>query len=129
MHYRSRTDIPGCHLDAEEVDTRRRVLVEPVKRSPVWFFEVGGDPDNCGGLGAGGIGQYLPEVAVIGGFELVLDDDRCPGHEIGADQIQGELTDRVLPTDDFDAHTQIDVELVNVGQQPRGERGRFMAPE
>ena len=56
----------------------------------------GGDPHDGGGIGAGRIGQDLPEVQVVGRFELVLDDYYLSGCLVATHQLKAEPAYRML---------------------------------
>jgi len=59
-----------------------RFLVQPFQGLPVLVPNGFGDPDDSPCIVPRCIGQELAKVVVIGGIELVLDDDRPVGPEV-----------------------------------------------
>ena len=53
-----------------------------------------GDPDEYSGFEPRGVGEDLPEVVVVGLFELVLDDDLGVGGVVRGDYVGGVGIDR-----------------------------------
>ena len=64
---------PQFHFQPEEVDMFVGYSVEPVKCCAMLIDEAVRDPHDGDSTEAGRAGHQLPEMIVIGTFELVLD--------------------------------------------------------
>ena len=59
-------------------------------------------PDYGSGVSAGGVGDELTEMRVVGQRELVLHNQRAIVSEINADQVEKVIADLVLPIGELD---------------------------
>jgi hypothetical protein len=86
------------------------------------------DPDDHGGFSPARIGHDLPEVAVVGGAELVLNDDNLFASSHATDQIQREGANLVLSVLEFDFEPQDFGEHIRIVEEPRREAPCFGGP-
>jgi hypothetical protein len=86
--------------------TRSPPRVEQGEGFAVFVAEEGCDPDDGAGVGAGGVGDELSEVAVVGGGELVFHDEDAVVGEVAADDVEGEGSDGVFGGGEFEVDAQ-----------------------
>jgi len=65
---------PQLDFKAKESELFACNRVQPIKRCTVFVGETVSDPDDGYGMQSGRIGQQLPEVCVVGPFQLILDE-------------------------------------------------------
>src|SRR6266536_1275075 len=108
-------------LHREEAHLVVAVLVEPVEHGAVLLADLGGDPDHGGHFEAGGEGDHLAEVDVVGRLELVGDGHPAALVRLGQD-VHGEGADRDVAADLAQAaDAELLGEPVQVPRQPAGE--------
>lgn len=88
-----------------------------------------GDPDHDLRVEAGEIREALAEVAVIGSFELILDDGDRPGLNIPGEDVGREGTDRGLGTFELELQPGDFVQAVEILGEPRREDMGFVPPD
>ncbi|WP_259465863.1 hypothetical protein [Rhodococcus opacus] len=120
-------DLDYADFDSEEAEFAIGVFVEPVEGAAELFAEVGGDPDDGGGVEAGGVDQALSEVSVVGAFELVLDDHGAVVAVLGVD-VEAEVADPHFGGDDGQSHFEGVGEDVDVFGEPGCEVAGFGGP-
>src|ERR687887_640138 len=68
-------DLHHLDLHAEEINAVDRDTIKPIDSDTMFIRELGGDPDDGQRVDPRGIGEDLPEVRMVGGSQLILDDD------------------------------------------------------
>lgn len=81
-------------------------LVEPVDCSAMLCTEARGHPDDGAGLRAGGVGDDLAEVDVVGNLQLILDNHDIPARLVVAQQVETEVTDGMLCSFEHKLHAE-----------------------
>ena len=89
-------NLPQLNLQTEKVDILAGDVVEPIQRSAVLLGELARNPHDSDGVEAGRVGKQLAEVAVVGAFELILDEDPGIRHRVLAQDIGAEGADVAL---------------------------------
>lgn len=64
----------GADLDPEEASISLGQSIEPVQGLAMLLSEGGGHPHDRAGIGTGGVGNDLAEMAMVGPGQLVLDN-------------------------------------------------------
>src|SRR3990170_157016 len=91
--HRRVADLPQLDLEPEEVEGTRRRIIEPVKRRPVFLGEAARHPDDRYRFEASSVGEELPEVDVVGSFELVLNENVVVVDGVAAKNVGAERPD------------------------------------
>ena len=98
---------------------------------PVLFRKLLCNPDEDSGFEPGGIGEHLPEVVVVGLFELVLDDDLAVGGCVRGNDVGGVGADCCLhPVEfEFQIHGIGKASKVLLLSEPRSEIAGLIGPD
>ena len=84
-------DSPIFHsLDyySKELRVFTSALIQPVKRLPMFVAKLTCQPYNYIRIESSCIGKQLAEVVVVGGLELVLNDNRSVSVKVGSENVQ-----------------------------------------
>lgn len=113
---------------SEELEGAVAFPVEPVQRLAVLLTQLRTYPYHSTGIQACGVCNQLAEMCMIGGFELVLDDDDSVLIQVTRHQISREAANGRLAPDQLQVHPQNFAELGQVVRQPRRKLTSLTCP-
>ena len=110
------------------MDPEISAFVQPFEGAAKVLTERRRYPNDRRSIQAEGIHKTLPEMTVVGSFELILDDH---GRAIGilGVNVETELSDGNLGGDDRETHAESLRQHVDVLRQPRGEVTGLRRPD
>lgn len=99
-------DLPQLNLHAKELRILTRAMVEQIQGFQVFIPELFGNPDYHMSVKSSRIGEQLAEVSVIGGFELIFNNDRAATPRVTRQDIQRIATHRGFTRFQFQVQPQ-----------------------